>query len=334
MATLISTSKKYRKQNLSINKAISPKIFPLKTKYFRISLTNKCNLNCYFCHNEGQSKQGKNMLSANDIVWVSKIAKEMGYNKFKLTGGEPTLHPEILDIVYYINKLKVEDLSMITNGSKLYELAFDLKRCGLHRLNVSLYTLNPDKFWLNNKGNEKLLNKVILGIDKALEVGYTNLKINYVWDNDDNINDFLEICKFAKERNIVIVLLPVIDSKSYLTERIELISLYNKLQELGIKEEKNIVDNEGIIKRIVTLNNGAKVLIRDEELKDKLPYNLCKNCEKVYECREGIFPTRFSASGKILPCLANDSFEYDIKPFIIDRNEREIKNLLLNLRTL
>ncbi len=120
----------------------------MKTNYFRISLTDKCNLNCFFCHNEGQEKpSGKgNFLRADDYVFVSKIAKDLGYTKFKLTGGEPTLHPEVLKIVKGISSLQVKDLSMITNGIRLDKLAYPLKEAGLNRLNVSLYTLNPEKF--------------------------------------------------------------------------------------------------------------------------------------------------------------------------------------------
>lgn len=313
--------------NSKINIASNP------SRYFRISLTNKCNLNCYFCHNEGQSKTGlSSSLSSKEIIWVSEIAKNMGYTKFKLTGGEPTLHPEILSIVEGINNLKVDDLSMITNGYKLFDLAKKLKENGLHRLNVSLYTLNPIKFALKNKGTEAMLNKVIAGIDKALEVGYNNLKINYVWDGEDNLQDFLDVCEFAKSRNLTIVLLPIIYNKN--NEIITLSSLYYKLSLLGIKEEKSVVDNEGIVKQLITLSNGATILIRVEELKDKLPYIMCHKCKNKVECREGIFPTRLSANGKVLPCLANDLIAVDILHAIKNRNINTVVKAIKYIRGL
>ncbi len=312
--------------NSKINTVTNP------SRYFRISLTNKCNLNCYFCHNEGQSKTGLNSsLSSKEIFWVAEIAKNMGYTKFKLTGGEPTLHPEVLNIVNGINNLKVDDLSMITNGYKLFDIAKELKENGLHRLNVSLYTLSPIKFALKNKGTEAILNKVIAGIDKALEVGYNSLKINYVWDGEDNLQDFLDVCEFAKSRNLTIVLLPIIDNNN---EIITLSSLYHKLSLLGIKEEKSIVDNEGIVKQLITLCNGARILIRIEELKDKFPYKMCNKCKNKVECREGIFPTRLSASGKLFPCLANDSISIDIFEAIRKRNLNAVVNAIKYIRGL
>lgn len=84
-----------------------------QSKYFRISLTDKCNLNCSFCNNEGQMKgRGTSAsLSAQDIVWISSVASRCGYTKFKLTGGEPALHPGLLDIARGISSLGVQDLS-------------------------------------------------------------------------------------------------------------------------------------------------------------------------------------------------------------------------------
>ncbi len=332
---MVATTTIFRLKKTNRPQISTPKTNSVKShsKYFRISLTNKCNLNCYFCHNEGQKKTGiSTNLSCEEIIWVSNIAKGMGYTKFKLTGGEPTLHPEILSIVKGINNLNVDDLSMITNGYKLFDIAKELKENGLHRLNVSLYTLNPIKFAVKNKGTETMLKKVVAGIDKALKVGYNNLKINYVWDGEDNLQDFLDICEFAKSRNITIVLLPIIDNKK--SEIIELSSLFYKLSLIGIREEKKVIDNEGIVKNLITLINGAKVLIRVEELKDKLPYNMCDNCTNKTECREGIFPTRLSSSGKLLPCLANDTYSFDILEDIKNRNSNKIVKAINYIRSL
>lgn len=300
----------------------------MQSKYFRISLTDKCNLSCFFCHNEGQAKPfGKgNFLKAEDYVYVSQIAKDLGYSKFKLTGGEPTLHPEVLEIVSGIASLNVSDLSMISNGIRLDKLAFKLREAGLNRLNVSLYTLNPAKFKFENGGNLNSLKMVVNGIDKAIEAGYDSIKLNYIWTKE-NMSDFVSITEFASSRNLTVVLLPMMKfgtTAEY--DEISLIELYQMLQSLGISHEKIITDNEGISKKLVVLKSNAKVLIRVEELKDKMPYNACATCNKRTECREGIFPTRFSSMGTLYPCLADGIKGINITQDILRKNEREIIN--------
>lgn len=297
------------------------------SKYFRISLTDSCNLNCYFCHNEGQAKSKMNNVKMNseDYCWISKCAVSKGYKKFKLTGGEPSRHPEILDIIKGISSLNVEDLSMITNGFRLNQMAAEYRRVGLKRINVSLYTLDPVKFKINNGGTKTTLSLIVKGIDSAISAGYSDIKLNYVWDGMDNLNDFLNICSFAGERNLTVVLLPILKFNNALdSNEIALFELYNVLKSLGISDEKSITDNEGIKKKIVTLNSGAKVLLRMEELKEKYPYKSCVVCINKNECREGIMPTRLSASGVLYPCLADTAKGISVFNAIKERNYNEV----------
>lgn len=297
--------------------------------YFRISLTNVCNLNCYFCHNEGQSKIFNKLkqLTPDDIVWITKIALNHGYTKIKLSGGEPTLRKDIFEIIKGISSLNVKDLSMITNGIKLYELAQDLKYAGLTRLNLSLFTLNAEQFKLYNGGNKEKLEKIIRGIDKAIEVGFRDIKLNYVWHNKDSIIDFLEISKFALERNLTVVLLPLIETN--LIETDEVISLdriYPSLKELGIKDEEEIIDNEGLRKKLITMNSGVKVLLRKDELKDLMPFSACQFCSNRQKCREGIFPIRLSNDGILRTCLFEGIKGTDLFQDIKERNEENVSS--------
>lgn len=308
-----------------------------KSTYFRISLTDSCNLNCYFCHNEGQEKgfSRKVQLTADDIVWTAARASEMGYTKFKLTGGEPSRHPEIMEIIRGISALGVEDLSMITNGHRLKENAPDYRLSGLHRLNVSLYSLDPVRFRKNNGGTPLVLQRVIDGIDKAIECGYSDLKLNYVWDGPENFSDFISVCGFAAQRNLTVVLLPLMKFGAAEAEsQIELNSLYMMLVELGIASEKTITDAEGISKKLVTLKDGAKILIRVEELREKLPFSRCTTCIYKGECREGIFPTRMSANGALHPCLADTTFRIPLLQSVKNRDAEAVRSAFIQIREL
>lgn len=308
----------------------------IKSKYFRISLTDKCNLNCTFCHNEGQPKPEtkSTFLEANEIIYLSRIAKDFGYTKFKLTGGEPTLHPQIIKIVEGITNLEVEDLSIITNGTTLKRLAEPLKKAGLQRLNVSLYTLNSDKFKRENGGTAKLLNRIVEGIDIAIQNGFDSIKLNYIWVQN-NMEDFLSVVEFANKRSLTIVLLPVINFNNQNgKEDFTLLELYLKIKDLGIIAEKIITDNEGIQKKLITLSSGAKILLRTQELKDKFPFSHCISCTQKNDCREGIFPTRLSADATLHPCLADNSYSFSIREEVLNRDDDKIKNAFLSIQNL
>ncbi len=167
---------------------------------------------------------------------------------------------------------------------------------------------------------------VIKGIDKAIEAGFKSIKLNYIWTKE-NLEDFLSVSDFAAARDLTVVLLPMMKyGMTADSDDISLSELYNMLKSLGIKNENIITDNEGISKKLVTLNSGAKVLIRIEELKDKLPYKNCSTCTKRNECREGIFPTRFSSTGTLNPCLADGLGGINVTQEILGRNSHTVQN--------
>lgn len=302
----------------------------MKSRYFRLSLTNKCNLSCYFCHNEGQENyMDYSMLTADDIIWSCQQAYKYGFKKFKLTGGEPTLRKDIFKIVEGLTGSGISELSMITNGSTLYTLANKFKESGLPRLNVSLYSINEAKFISNNGGSVKLLNNIIKGIDKAIQCGFSDMKINYVFHGKKEILDLFEIIDFCKERDLTLVVLPLLPyNLKPKDEQIKLKETYNILNEYGITNEEVIVDNEGIKKRLILLNNGAKVLLRVDELNTFEPYTECKSCAKHSMCREGIYPIRLSSNGVLRPCLAGGREDIDAMELIKSRDTNKFLNVL------
>jgi len=107
----------------------------------RITLTNRCNVNCLYCHHDGMV-QSKDEMNAEELYTICKIAKKNGVKKIRLSGGEPLLKKDIVEIVEKINSLDFKDISMTTNGILLEKYAKPLKEAGLDRVNVSLDTLN------------------------------------------------------------------------------------------------------------------------------------------------------------------------------------------------
>lgn len=298
-----------------------------QSKYLRISVVNTCNLSCFFCHNEGADITGEK-LSIDALEFACQIAKKEGFNKFKLSGGEPTIRKDIIQLVKRLSAIGLEDFSMITNGVLLEDFAEPLRKSGLQRINVSLHTLNQAKFEGMMVNNKVRIDKIIRGIDRAIDVGYTDMKINFVYtgpDSDQELNDMLD---FVAQRSITLVVLPVIRMNTNVDSTIQLNELYEKFKEFGIQHEKMFTDNEGINKRLILLKSGAKVLLRKDELSARKPYHFCDNCSFKVKCKEGIFPLRLSASGELIPCLASNQNRISIRDALENMNENAVVNAI------
>jgi cyclic pyranopterin phosphate synthase len=160
--------------------------------YLRVSLTDKCNLRCVYCMAEDMVFQPNDELMQDDeLIMLTRLFAELGFDKFRLTGGEPTIRPNVVEIVREMaNTPGVRSLSMTTNGILLRKLSRPLKEAGLQRVNVSIDTLDPQKFKRITRWGS--LDDVWEGIEAAEEAGLTPLKLNAVvvrGFNDDDVAD-------------------------------------------------------------------------------------------------------------------------------------------------
>jgi len=165
--------------------------FGRRIHYLRISLTDKCNLRCVYCMPEEMTFQpNADLMSAEECLRLVRLFAELGIDKIRLTGGEPTVHPDLVRIVQGIHDLGIDAVSMTTNGLRLAELARPLKAAGLERVNISVDTLDPDKFKRITRWGR--LDQVMDGIYAAEAADLTPLKINAVIArgyNDDDVAD-------------------------------------------------------------------------------------------------------------------------------------------------
>ena len=111
----------------------------------RISITNRCNVKCFYCHHDGIVPENYEMTS-NEMQRIVKVAKEIGIEKIRLSGGEPLIREDIVDIVTKISSVGFRDISLTTNGVLLGKYAEQLYNAGLTRVNVSFDTLNPETY--------------------------------------------------------------------------------------------------------------------------------------------------------------------------------------------
>ncbi|KAM4625386.1 molybdenum cofactor biosynthesis protein 1 isoform 2-T2 [Polymixia lowei] len=171
--------------------------FGRRHSYLRISLTEKCNLRCQYCMPEEGVKltPRSQLLSTSEVLTLARLFVQEGVEKIRLTGGEPLIRPDILDIIAELRKLEgLKTIAVTTNGMNLARLLPKLKEAGLDLINISLDSLVPAKFEfiVRRKG----FHKVMEGIDKAIEMGYNPVKVNCVIMrglNEDELLDFVAL---------------------------------------------------------------------------------------------------------------------------------------------
>jgi cyclic pyranopterin phosphate synthase len=175
--------------------------FGREIDYLRISLIDHCNLRCVYCMPlRGLSfVPSPELLTAEEIELVARAALSVGFRKFRLTGGEPTLRPDLVEIVSRIAALEgVRDVSMTTNAILLPRLAAPLAAAGLKRVNVHVDTLNPER--LKKVMRFGSLDEMLAGIAAAEEAGLTPIKLNCVVTRDYNDMDVAELARLALTR--------------------------------------------------------------------------------------------------------------------------------------
>jgi cyclic pyranopterin phosphate synthase len=176
--------------------------FGREIDYLRLSLIDHCNLRCVYCMPlRGLTfVRSEELLSAAEIELVAQAAVSVGFRKFRLTGGEPTLRPDLVDIVARLSAVPgVADLSMTTNAILLPKLAGRLKAAGLRRVNVHVDSLHPER--LRRVMRFGTLPEIEAGIAAAEEAGLLPLKLNCVVTRDYNDTDVVDLARRTLERD-------------------------------------------------------------------------------------------------------------------------------------
>jgi len=171
-----------------------------RINYLRISVTDRCNLRCTYCMPaEGIPLiQHKDILSFEEIMEVVDAALALGVDKIRITGGEPLVRKGIVNLVQMIaSKPGVQDLGMTTNGQLLEKFAQPLKDAGLHRVNVSLDTMNPERYRQVTRGGD--IENVLKGIEASQKAGLSPVKINCVILKSPDEPDAVEVAGYGKK---------------------------------------------------------------------------------------------------------------------------------------
>jgi cyclic pyranopterin phosphate synthase len=174
-----------------------------RINYLRISVTDRCNLRCTYCMPaEGVHLLGHgDILSLEEILEVINEAVILGVTKVRITGGEPLVRKGIISLIDRISKIEgINDLGLTTNGILLPLFAKDLASAGLHRINISLDTLDPEKYRAITRGGD--IQKVLEGIEAAKNSGLFPVKINCVVRNSSDEPDAQAVREFCLQNGL------------------------------------------------------------------------------------------------------------------------------------
>ena len=263
----------------------------------RITLTNRCNVNCIYCHHDGM-RSSKNEMTPDEIYKICQIAKRIGVRKIRLSGGEPLIRKDIVEIISKISSIGFNDISITTNGILLEKYAKDLKEAGLDRVNVSLDTLNPETYEFITK--KDYLEAAKKGILKSVEVGLYPVKINMVIMRDINEHEIKDMFNFCKDNDMVLQLIELIESENCDDDKFSAEYHYK----LDMVEER-LSDIADEVREREFMQGRRKYYINGGEIEVVKPVDnskFCANCTRL----------RVTPDGKIKPCLLRNDNLVDI----------------------
>lgn len=277
-------------------------------KNLRICVTEKCNLKCFFCHREWDPSS-KYSLEPEDIGKIVEAASSLGIDRVKITGGEPLMRSDIVEIIRRVSPL-VKEVSLVTNGVLLENYASDLKRAGLSRINVNLPSLDPSKYRIITGGGD--VNRVFNGINAAIEVGLTPLKINMVILKGVNEYDVEEMIDYAYNIGAILQLIelqPIPDDEQVFKKfHMSLRELENSIESRSVMKMLNPTGQRNIY---AIPKNGGKILI--EIVSPVNNPDFCSKCSKL----------RVTCDGRLKPCLLRNDNLVSIIELVRSENSLE-----------
>ncbi len=275
--------------------------FDRPINYLRISVTDRCNLRCIYCMPlEGiETLDHTDILRYEEILSVARAAAEIGINKVRLTGGEPLVRARLIELVKMLSAVPgLDDLSLTTNGVLLNQYAGELRAAGLNRVNVSLDSLNSDKFeQITRVGS---LSDVVGGIEAARQAELNPVKINMVamrGINDDEVIDFARKTIDEEWHVRYIEFMPVGENHQEGQDRfISISEIVERIETLGALQPHKL-DGNGPAKYFRL--PGARGTIG---FISPVSEHFCFQCNRL----------RLTADGKLRPCLLSDD-EIDLR---------------------
>lgn len=293
--------------------------FGRTVNYVRFSITDRCDFRCIYCMSEDMTFLPRaQILTLEEIYLLANAFVELGVVKIRITGGEPLVRKGALGLLKKIGDLPgLKELVMTTNGSQLQKVATDLRATGVKRLNISLDTLNKEKFRRLTRTGD--LNQVIRGIDAARNTGFSRIKLNAVILKNRNHQEVCDLVSFAIKRGIDISFIEEMPLGAVGYSRAE--SYYSS------DEIKSDLDRHFSLLPSTENTGGPSIYFRVANTDTRVGFisphshNFCVSCNRV----------RVTAEGRLLLCLGNEH-SVDLKRVVRAHpgNKERLKQAIVN----
>ena len=275
-----------------------------RINYARLSLTDRCDFRCVYCMAEEMTFLPKSqVLSLEELLQIAKALVAAGIEKIRLTGGEPLIRNNMLWLVEQLNNIPgLKEITLTTNGSQLPAHAEQLLRFGVRRINISLDSLNAERF--ANITRTGKLEQVIAGIDAAQAAGFESIKLNSVILKHRNHDEILDLVDFALRRKLDI---------SFIEEMPlgKIIEHDRELAFIASAEIRDIIEQRYVLEHSDKTTGGPSRYVRVAGSSTHIGFisphsnNFCADCNRI----------RVTVEGRLLLCLGNED-SLDLKQLI------------------
>jgi len=286
--------------------------------YLRVSVTDRCDLRCVYCMSENMTfLPRKDLLSLEELDRLCTIFVEKGVKRLRLTGGEPLVRRGIMDFIENFSRhLKsgaLDELTLTTNGTQLAKYATQLADCGIKRLNVSLDTLDADRFKTVTRWGD--LSKVLKGIEEAQKAGL-QIKINMVAVKGFNETEIVPMMKWCHDRGMDLTMIETMPLGEIEHDRND--------QFISVSDISKMLQQDYTLTDIPYKTGGPARYVKIEETGGRLGFitpmthNFCESCNRV----------RLTCTGVLYMCLGQDDAADLRAPLRESDDNRLIKNAI------
>lgn len=269
--------------------------FGRTVNYVRISVTDRCDFRCVYCMDEEMKFLPRaQLLTLEELATISRAFIELGVDKIRITGGEPLIRRNVIKLFQDVGQLPgLRELVITTNGSQLPKLAQQLKDAGVKRINISLDSLNAEKFKRITRTGK--LEDVLAGLQAAMDVGFERIKLNTVILKNRNDDEIIDLVQFAIDRNIDISFIE--EMPLGIIGDHDRAEVYYSSDQIRVDIEKSMT----LIPTTESTGGPAKYYkIPDTETRvgfiSPHSHNFCDQCNRV----------RLTCEGRLLLCLGQE----------------------------
>ena len=263
--------------------------------YVRLSVTDRCDFRCVYCMTEDMTfLPRKQILSLEEIYQIALAFTELGVKKIRLTGGEPMVRSDVMSLIGKLGSLPgLEELLLTTNGAQLDKYALPLKEAGLSRINISIDSLDAERFRRISRVGK--LEKVLAGIDAAREAGFDRIKLNSVIMRGYNEDEVIPLTDYALSRDIDIAFIEEMPLGEASDHSREETTCSNEWVRGQIEQKYRLINSTA-----KTAGPSRYVQVAGKKSRigfiSPVSHNFCEDCNRV----------RVTVEGRLLLCLGNE----------------------------